>query len=61
MADAKAEARAAIHAQGKAIEEIHQKLKAIPGVDHIKVKVAVEKLKLAHAKFEEDAAEFVVH
>lgn len=61
MADAKAEAKALIHAHGKAIDELHHKLGAIAGVDRAKVKVAIDKLKLAHAKFEEDAAEFVVH
>ncbi|MFY9718558.1 MAG: hypothetical protein WAK16_02835 [Candidatus Cybelea sp.] len=61
MADAKSEASAALRAHGQAIDELHRKLAAIPGVDTVKLKVAVEKLKTAHASFEEDAAEFVVH
>ncbi len=50
-----------MHAHGHAIDQLHDKLAAIPGIDKVKVKMAVEKIKTAHATFEEDALECIVH
>jgi hypothetical protein len=61
MADAKSEATAALRAHGQAIDDLHRRLAAIPGADTVKLKMAVEKFKTAHATFEDDALECVVH
>jgi hypothetical protein len=61
MADAKSEATAAIRAHGQAIDALHQKLAALAGTNTVKLKMAVEKYKTAHATLEDDALECVVH
>jgi hypothetical protein len=58
---ARTEAKALIHAHKHAMDDLHHKLAAIPGVDKVKLRVATEKVKLAHATFEEDALECIVH
>ncbi|HYL27735.1 MAG TPA: hypothetical protein VEW74_07855 [Candidatus Nitrosotalea sp.] len=43
------------------IDELHDKLSAMAHCDKAKLSKAVEKLKAAHATFEDDAQECVVH
>lgn len=61
MADSKSEAAAAIAAHGRAIDDLHQKLAALPGMDAGRLATAVAKYKNANAAFEDDAQECVIH
>ncbi len=61
MTDSRTEASAALRAHGQTIDALHQKLAAVHGADTIKLKMAVEKYKTAHATFEDDALECIVH
>jgi hypothetical protein len=55
MASQDAERHLADH--GKAIDELHHKLAAMPGTNKEKLKSAVDKLKHSYAQFTEDAKE----
>lgn len=61
MADNKTEAGAALTAHAGAIDELHKKLAALPGCDTERLTVAVAKYKTAHATFEDDALQCLVH
>jgi hypothetical protein len=61
MSDNKSQATAALNAHAAAIDALHAKLAALPGCDTARLSIAVEKYKTAHAQFEEDALECVVH
>lgn len=55
MADAKADAAHALEAHGRSIDELHQKLAAMPGCDKERLAGAVTKYKAAHQTFHDDA------
>jgi len=55
MSDAKADATAALNAHAQSIDELHQKLAALPGCDKQRLANAVQKLKAAHQVFHDDA------
>jgi hypothetical protein len=59
MSDNKTQAAAALRTHAQAIDELHQKLAAIPGCDTARLTVAVAKYKGAHAVFEDDALECI--
>jgi hypothetical protein len=61
VSDVKAEVSKIIAEHRHTVDELHQKLAAIAGVDKERLSRAVAKLKSAHATFEDDAQEFVVH
>ena len=61
MSDTKDKAAAALGDHGHAIDELHKKLAAMPGVDTTRLSMAVVKYKTAHAEFEEDALECISH
>jgi len=49
------EAGTYIDEHGKAIDQLHHKLEAMPGVDKERLQKAVETYKTAHQKFHDDA------
>jgi len=49
------EAATYIDAHGKAIDQLHSKLEAMPGVDKERLEKVVETYKTAHKKFHDDA------
>lgn len=51
----KEDARRALDAHGSAIDALHQKLAAVPGVDKDRLQKAVSDYKKAHQAFTEDA------
>jgi hypothetical protein len=55
MSSAREEARAHLDAHGRAIDELHHKLAAAPGVDKERLSKAFEKYKAAHAVMADDA------
>lgn len=55
MSDAKTAAKEALEAHGRAIDELHRKLAATPGVDKDRLASAVQKYKAAHQAFHDDA------
>ncbi len=55
MASAHDQASAELHAHGHAIDELHRRLAAMPGVDKDRLHKAVEKFKSAHKQFSDDA------
>jgi hypothetical protein len=55
MTDARADAKDALDAHGRAIDELHHKLAALPGCDSDRLTHAVEKYKAAHQAFTDDA------
>jgi hypothetical protein len=55
MADAKADATSALEAHKRSIDELHQKLAALPGCDKERLARAVGKLKAAAQAFHDDA------
>ena len=55
MASAQEQAAAVIDAHRHAIDELHQKLAAAPGVDKARLQQAVDKLKAAFHAFSDDA------
>lgn len=61
MSDVKADISKIIEEHRHTVDELHQKLAAIAGVDKERLSRAVAKLKSAHAAFSDDAQEFVVH
>lgn len=61
MANLKEEISNLIHAHAHTIDELHQKLAALPKCDKQRLEQAVAKLKAAHAAFEDDAQGCVIH
>jgi hypothetical protein len=55
MSDVKSDAKSALEAHGRAIDELHDKLAAIPGCDKDRLGAAVRKYKAAHQAFHDDA------
>lgn len=55
MAEAKEDARRALDTHGNAIDALHQKLAATPGVDKERLQKAVSDYKKAHQAFRDDA------
>jgi hypothetical protein len=55
MSDAKSDAANALDAHGRAIDQLHQKLAALPGCDKERLASAVAKYKAAHQAFHDDA------
>jgi hypothetical protein len=45
-----------LDAHAKAIDDLHQKLAAVPGTNTAKLQVAVDKLKVSFVQFTEDAS-----
>lgn len=46
---------AALEAQGRSIDALHEKLAATPGIDKARLQQAVDKYKAAHKAFHDDA------
>jgi hypothetical protein len=61
MSDAKADATRALEAHGRAIDDLHNKLAAMPGCAKERLAQAVRKYKAAHQAFQDDALECVSH
>jgi hypothetical protein len=55
MSDAKADAAAALEAHKRSIDDLHQKLMALPGCDKARLSQAVAKYKAANQVFHDDA------
>jgi chorismate mutase len=55
MADAKADAATALEAHRQSIDDLHQKLMALPGCDKARLAQAVAKYKAANQVFHDDA------
>jgi hypothetical protein len=55
MSDAKSDAREALEALGRKIDELFHQLAAIAGCDKDRLSRAVEKYKAAHQAFHDDA------
>jgi hypothetical protein len=55
MADPKTDAKHAMEAHARSIDELHEKLKAVPGCDHQRLAAAVSRYKAANQAFEDDA------
>jgi hypothetical protein len=55
MSDAKADAAAALEAHKRSIDDLHQKLMAMPGCDKARLSQAVGKYKAANQAFHDDA------
>jgi hypothetical protein len=55
MSDAKADAAAALEAHKRSIDDLHQKLMAMPGCDKARLSRAVGKYKAAAQAFHDDA------
>ena len=55
MATPREQASADLNAHGRAIDSLHQKLAAHPGVDKARLEQAVGKYKAAHQAFTDDA------
>lgn len=55
MSEAKTDAAAALEAHGKSIDQLHQRLAAMPGCDKERLTQAVSKYKAAHQAFHDDA------
>ncbi len=55
MPDAKADAAAALDAHKRSIDDLHQKLMAMPGCDKERLAQAVGKYKAASQAFHDDA------
>jgi hypothetical protein len=55
MSDAKTDARTALDAHARSIDDLHNKLAALPGCDRPRLASAVEKYKAAHQTFHDDA------
>jgi hypothetical protein len=55
MSDVKSDAKGALDAHGRAIDELHHRLAAMPGCDKDRLAKAVEKYKGAHQAFADDA------
>jgi hypothetical protein len=53
--DSQAEAARSLDAHGQAIDDLHRKLSATPGVDKARLQQAVDKYKTAHQQFRDDA------
>lgn len=49
------DAKQALNDQARSIDDLHQKLAAVPGADKERLKEAVGKYKAAHKQFEDDA------
>jgi hypothetical protein len=49
------QASANLEAHSKSIDDLHQKLSALPGVNTQRLKAAVDKYKAAHQEFCDDA------
>lgn len=61
MSDLKAEISSLLHSHADAIDALHEKLAALPGLDKQRLENAVAKFKSAHAAFEDDAQACVTH
>lgn len=55
MADPKTDARDALDAHARSIDELHHKIAALPGCDNERLAHAVQKYKAAHQAFTDDA------
>ncbi len=55
MSDVKSDATGALAAHGRTIDELHNKLAALPGCDKDRLNAAVQKYKAAHQAFHDDA------
>jgi hypothetical protein len=55
VSDAKADAAAALEAHRRSIDDLHQKLMALPGCDKARLSQAVGKYKAANQAFHDDA------
>ncbi len=55
MADVKEDVRSALDAHARSIDELHQKLAAMPGCDTDRLARATQQYKAAHQVFHDDA------
>jgi hypothetical protein len=55
MSDATSDAKSALDAHGRSIDELHRKLAALPGCDKERLSRAVDKYKAANQAFHDDA------
>jgi hypothetical protein len=55
MSDVKSDAASALAAHRRTIDELHNKLAALPGCDKERLARAVDKYKAAHQAFHDDA------
>jgi hypothetical protein len=61
MTDVKSEVSKLMQQHKRQIDELHDKLAAIPGINKERLTQTVVKLKTAHETFEEDAQDLVIH